>query len=182
MPTSCTLFPHPSAPAPWIEALTVSLVREAGGGISFRYTLTGDMERLKIPAPAAPARRDGLWRHTCFELFAARVIGPAYREFNFSPSGAWQAYAFASYREGGPLEPVPAPAIVREISNDRLVLEARLPVDSLPPGDLRLGLATVLEAVDGGHSYWALKHASVKPDFHHPDTFALEIDLRNPQP
>ena len=40
---------------------------------------------------------------------------------------------------------------------------------------LRLGLSAVIEDDSGKLSYWALKHPSGKPDFHHPDTFVLEI-------
>jgi hypothetical protein len=40
-----------------------------------------------------------------------------------------------------------------------------------------LGLSAVIEDLDGVLSYWALRHPPGKPDFHHPDTFALEIDL-----
>jgi hypothetical protein len=44
---------------------------------------------------------------------------------------------------------------------------------------LRLGLSAVIEDDNGSLSYWALKHPSGKPDFHHPDAFALEIDVVN---
>jgi hypothetical protein len=40
---------------------------------------------------------------------------------------------------------------------------------------LRLGLSAVVEASDGTLSYWALNHPVAKPDFHHPDSFALEL-------
>jgi hypothetical protein len=33
----------------------------------------------------------------------------------------------------------------------------------------------VLEENDGGKSYWALAHSPAKPDFHHTDCFALEL-------
>jgi hypothetical protein len=39
----------------------------------------------------------------------------------------------------------------------------------------RIGLSAVIEDVDGGLSYWALAHPSDKPDFHHPDSFALTL-------
>ena len=39
------------------------------------------------------------------------------------------------------------------------------------------GLSAVIEDPNGVLSYWALRHPPGKPDFHHPDTFALEIDL-----
>jgi hypothetical protein len=42
---------------------------------------------------------------------------------------------------------------------------------------LRLGLSAVIEENDGTISYWALKHLPGKPDFHHPDSFALELAL-----
>ena len=39
----------------------------------------------------------------------------------------------------------------------------------------RARLAAVIEATDGSLSYWALAHPSDKPDFHHPDSFVLEL-------
>jgi hypothetical protein len=41
---------------------------------------------------------------------------------------------------------------------------------------IRLGLSAVVEATDGGLSYWALRHPPGKPDFHHIDAFALQLD------
>ena len=102
--------------------------------------------------------------------------GPGYREFNFSPSGEWAAYAFRDYREGGELEGEPAPGIVVRRTMHRLELDAEIRQDFLPSGrSLRLGLAAVVEDADGGLSYWALHHAPGKADFHHPDAFALQL-------
>jgi hypothetical protein len=41
---------------------------------------------------------------------------------------------------------------------------------------LSLGLAAVIEDLNGALSYWALKHPPGKPDFHHSDNFALQIE------
>jgi len=41
---------------------------------------------------------------------------------------------------------------------------------------LRVALATMLEAIDGSLSYWALRHAPGRPDFHHRDGFALTLE------
>lgn len=112
-----------------------------------------------------------LWEHTCCELFVARRGGTAYREFNFSLSGEWAAYAFAGYRQGGPIE-VPDPGIVVRTSSEILELKASVASDAAP---LLLGLSAVIEAEDGSLSYWALRHAPGKPDFHHRDAFALEL-------
>ena len=46
--------------------------------------------------------------------------GPAYREFNFSPSGEWAVYDFRSYRNGGVLENERAPGTVVHSNTDRL--------------------------------------------------------------
>ena len=40
---------------------------------------------------------------------------------------------------------------------------------------LKIALAAVIEDRDGRLSYWALRHAPGKPDFHHPSAFALEV-------
>ncbi len=177
------LVPHLTSSTPWVDTLQVELNPLPGGALSLRYEVTGDVAGLLIPRDRDATRSDGLWCHTCFELFVAGDRTPGYREFNFSPSGQWQAYAFRTYREGGLLEPASAPEVTSEIHAGRLIVQARLPRASLPPGDrLRIGLSAVLEARDGYLSYWALRHAPGKPDFHHPDTFTLEIDLRNPQP
>lgn len=36
-------------------------------------------------------------------------------------------------------------------------------------------LSAVIEEAHGAKSYWALAHGSDKPDFHHPDSFVLEL-------
>ena len=41
---------------------------------------------------------------------------------------------------------------------------------------LRLGLAAVIEDKARVLSYWALKHPAEKPDFHHADSFVVELD------
>jgi len=39
----------------------------------------------------------------------------------------------------------------------------------------RTALSAVIESADGTRSYWALAHPSDKPDFHHPDSFLLDL-------
>ncbi|QLQ12045.1 MAG: hypothetical protein HZY74_00360 [Brevundimonas sp.] len=57
-------------------------------------------------------------------------------------------------------------------ASDMVAMEARIP---LPLGPCRIGLTAVIEDTDGTISYWALAHPSDKPDFHHPDSFVLEL-------
>ena len=169
------LLCHDDTPAPGVQAIQVNALLTAEGALSLCYRLVADLDRCVIPAAAVPQRLEGLWRHTCFEAFVMGGDAPAYREFNFSPSGAWQAYAFQAYREGGPLPEASAPRIARE-EERTLGLSVLLPGQDLPPGRrLYLGLSAVIEAADGGLSYWALRQPPGRPDFHHPDCFVLEL-------
>jgi len=46
---------------------------------------------------------------------------------------------------------------------------------TLGEGPWLAGLSAVIEEPTGAISYWALAHPSDKPDFHHPDSFILEL-------
>jgi len=146
------------------------------GVLPVAFLLEGRIGSLRIPGPRPPRRADGLWRHTCFELFAAGEGDPAYVEFNLSPSGEWAAYAFRDYREGGETAAAPAPGIEVSRAGARFALHAGIPLALLPAArPLRLGLSAVVEEADGPLSYWALRHPAGRPDFHHPDAFALTL-------
>ncbi len=164
------LLCHPSSEGG--DGFTVGVeARRDGRGLALEYSLSGGVEAVRWPGAAPRARTDGLWRTTCFEVFAGRAGG--YAEYNLSPSGAWAAYGFDGYREGmTPLDHA-APVIVARHAPGVFVLTAdvRLPEDA----DGRFGLCAVIETLDGAVSYWALAHPSDKPDFHHPDSFVLEL-------
>ena len=104
--------------------------------------------------------------------------GPGYREFNFSPSGEWAVYDFRGYRDSGKTGDVLPPGVVVRQTQDRLELDAKICQDILPQGRrLLLGLSAVVEEVAGVLSCWALRHPPGKPDFHHTDAFALQLEL-----
>jgi hypothetical protein len=93
---------HPDARPDGEYRVEVRVARVDGTKLSLRYSVRGDLDALRIPPAAPPARRDLLWKHTCFEAFV-RVAGErAYQEFNFSPSREWAAYRFSSYRQAAP--------------------------------------------------------------------------------
>ena len=171
---------HLETPTRAVIGIEMSVGLTQAGEIALSYILRGELDRLLIPTPRTPCRRDGLWRHTCFELFIAAENSSAYLEFNFSPSGEWAAYAFRAYRDGGPIESDDLdPKIVVRREADTLELSAVIRLDRLSaiPSDatIPLGVSAVVEELDGSVSYWALKHPPGKPDFHHPDNFILEI-------
>ena len=131
---------------------------------------------LPPPAPS-PGRRDGLWQHTCFELFLAPLEGAAYWELNLSPSGDWAVYRFDGYRSGQTspcLEPPPF-ELTRRPTGLRLELRWPLPTELATVPALRVGVTTVLEQIDGTLSYWALQHPGPEPDFHRCDSFSLRL-------
>jgi hypothetical protein len=165
---------HPAAPCISLRGIQVFLKRAMDGQLDVQYVLEGEIERLRIPPRSKVAHSaERLWRHTCCEIFVAREGERGYDEYNFSPSGEWAAYAFTGYREGSALA-VPDPGISVTRNASRLELEARIARSY--PGKLSIGLSAVVEETDGALSYWALRHPPGKPDFHHPTTFALELD------
>ena len=142
------------------------------------YTLEGDLGRLRIALPRAPRRADRLWQHTCCEVFIGRKGLPGYHEFNLAPSGEWAAYAFKGYRNGIPLADEELdPRIAVRRAAGRLEIEGRIRLDRLGyGGSLSIGLSAVVEDESGALSHWALRHPPGKPDFHHREAFALELD------
>ncbi|HEV7611586.1 MAG TPA: DOMON-like domain-containing protein [Steroidobacteraceae bacterium] len=156
-------------------------VRESGIGV-FRYVLQADISRARIPPEQSPKRADDLWNHTCFEAFIGAPDATGYYEFNFAPSRLWAAYRFIAYREGrsSPDLPTPPQISVRRFA-DRLELDAAVPLRDfiVPQGAprLRVGLNAVVEEENGTLSYWAVKHAPGKADFHWPDGFVLDLSL-----
>lgn len=177
-PAPLTLACHPETPARAIQGIEAVVGTARGGILTLAFALEGDISGLHIPEPRSSRRADGLWRHTCFEVFVMAEDGTGYREFNFSPSGEWAVYAFHGYRDGGVLEIELTPGIVVRRSGRRLELAAEICRDFLPPGrPLRLGLSAVVEHADGGLSYWALRHPPGKPDFHHTEAFASRLVL-----
>lgn len=180
----------PQAGGP-VRALQVNVER-SGSVLNLRYTLDADLARIRIPERRPPAATNELWKHTCFEAFLMPASGSGgYRELNFSPSTQWAAYSFTGYREGmAAVAMTGAPEVRAEVSASALQVEARVNIAELFPEaassaaaqaagagmkTLRIALAAVIEHDTGELSYWALKHAPSRPDFHDPAGFILEV-------
>jgi len=163
-----------------VRAIQVLVRRSASADLRINFRLDGDISQIRIPSPSAPRIDAELWRHTCFEAFIAIEGKPAYHEFNFAPSGEWCIYALSGYRNGSPVaDETMRPQIALRSTGSRLELDAHVRLDTLsaihPNAPLRIGLAAVIEANDG-LSYWALRHPTDKPDFHHADGFTLLLE------
>lgn len=94
------LIVHPDTPARAIEGVVFTYVWQGPAGWRFDFIVNGPPAALKLPAPVAPSRADGLWHRTCFEVFLMDPTNGSYIEFNLSPSGQWAAYRFDRYRTG----------------------------------------------------------------------------------
>ena len=143
------------------------------------YNTIGETRGLRIPPLSSLTRQDGLWQHTCFEVFV-KGSTEAYCEFNISPSREWAAYCFDAYRSGmRPAESSAAPRIQVESVQGDFELEAIIDLNGLaefdPGGPMQIGLAAVIEDSTGSLSYWALSHPPGKADFHHRDGFVLAL-------
>ncbi len=182
-PQRAQLLAHPDACGELVSGIVVEAALADALTLTCRYALRGDVGRLRVPRSGAGRRADGLWRHTCFEVFVSVPGGRSYYEFNFSPALDWAAYRFEGYRTGMSAAALAqAPGLQVRRDRDELDLAATVHLAGLAPlvgvHELRLAVGAVIEEEDGPLSYWALRHPSGDPDFHHPDSFILE--LRSP--
>ena len=181
---------HPSTPNDAVRSLGVWVRAEKSDILVFHYSLAADMSRVRVPPSGVGGPADALWKHTCFEAFVAAadapgvdapgVDAPGYHEFNFSPSRDWAIYRFSAYREGMSRAGMDgAPEISIRRCDGGLELESAVSLGHLADlrdaRHLRVAMAAVIEDDGGGLSYWGLRHAPGKPDFHHPNGFALEV-------
>jgi hypothetical protein len=177
---SAVLTAHPSTPNDDVHNLEVQLRAEEPDILVFQFSLVADMSRVRVPVSGASGRADALWEHTCFEAFVAAGDAPGYHEFNFSPSLGWAIYRFSAYREGMSLAEIGgAPEISVRRGDEGLELKSTVRLGHLANlrdvRHLRIALAAVIEDDHGRLSYWGLRHPPGKPDFHHPNGFALEF-------
>ena len=150
-----------------IRAVTAAIT-PTDTGCEAEFRLDGDISRIVVPEAAASARRDNLWKTTCFEIFWQPIGQPGYVEFNLSPSGQWASYDFDSFREAMRDAPVDAIAVMCSHSHSdgagELVLKASIAAEL--PSPAQVALNAIVEHPDGGLQFWALAFPPGKPEFH----------------
>jgi len=179
------LTPHPTTRSTPVERIEVEVGRSFEGTLKLAYTVSGDVAAIRLPPKCQPGRADELWRHTCFEAFIRNGDAEGYVELNLTTSMQWAAYRFSGYRADMTPANIEPPWVMEGLLAPELELRVeidlgRMARPDLPADDWRLGLAVVIEDIDGGLSYWALAHPPGKPDFHHPDSFALTLPPPEP--
>lgn len=170
------LAPHPAHPPLAIRRVEARILSLTDNWVRVRWRIDGS-QKLVIPKFAGRGRADNLWQTTCFELFVKpKAGGPAYSEFNMSPSERWAAYDFSAYREGMRERIfMREPDCTMRKGQSMTIFDAALPRDQMPEPPCAVGLSAVLEEEGGIKSYWALTHAGDAPDFHDPASFTACI-------
>jgi hypothetical protein len=175
------LVPHPQHPPAAIRDVQACLLGIDADRLRLRWRVEG-AHAVVLPPAAGTGRADGLWRTTCFEVFFMPDGAGAYVEWNLSPSGRWNAYDFAAYREGMMPRPRPrAPETSMRVDggdhDGALIFDAALPLAGVPPLPCRLGISAVIEEQGGIKSYWALAHPPHGvPDFHDSACFTARLE------
>ena len=172
------LIPFPALKIPAIE-ITGQVARQ-GNLLFIRYSVQGNIEDIRLPVRSeSPARKNDLWKATCFEFFLASRDRPEYWEINLSPSGNWNVYAMDGYRqinmrEEGAFSQLPFEftKTIKELSLDLVVNLGWL---LQPLQQLHIGITAIIQIVDGSETYWALAHPGKQADFHLKEGFVIAI-------
>jgi len=172
------LIPYPTDNLPKID-ISGEIIR-SGNKFLIRYEVNGDIDKILLSARAtSPSRTDDLWKATCFEFFAAIPNQPGYWEFNMSPSSDWNVYSMDAYRRVGFRKETAftqLPFLFKETEN-QLSLDISVGLDRIlqPQQAVQVGIAAIIQTMDGRETFWALTHPDQQADFHLREGFILEL-------
>lgn len=130
-------------------------------------------------------RSDLLWQKTCFEMFFKATDKDDYFEININEQGEWNIYQFESYRN--PQKPYPesnGQLVSFFYDESQQVFACAMHITDFftfrSPHEISANLCSVLKLKpDNNSTYWALKHASEKPDFHNQNSFILKRKIHD---
>ncbi len=171
------LIPYPAPNIPAVE-VTGTVMRQENI-LSINYSVQGDIENILLPISVAPARKDDLWRATCFEFFIAIKDQPRYWEFNMSPSGNWNVYAMDAYRQVNMREETAFTQLPFEFrkTDDEVLLDISVDLNPILQSEpiLQIGITTIIQTNSSNETYWALAHPGQHADFHLRESFIINI-------
>lgn len=148
--------------------------------VTVEFSASGEVDALSLPSWSRALRADGLWNHSCFEIFIRPGATASYAEFNFAPTGGWAAYQFDATRVGmRNLAGIGDPIVETQNTQASYRLRAQFDVSRVVQFSQaqiwHLGVSAVIEDKAGAKSYWALAHPPGKPDFHHDACFTQAL-------
>lgn len=96
-----------------------------------------------------------------------------------SPSGNWNVYVMDAYRQVGMRQETRIQQIPFEFQKeaDCLSLEMEINLDPIIASEklIEMGVANVIQSMNGKKSYWSLLHPRLEADFHAREGFVLEF-------
>lgn len=145
-----------------------------------QFNMVGNLGEIFLPSAITnPARKDELWRTTCFELFIAAKESPNYWEFNMSPSGDWNVYVMDAYRQVNMKEETRIQRLLVQVQQNVtcISLKAEIDLNSIIGREkaVEAGITSVIQTNTKKESYWALTHPQAKADFHLRESFVFEF-------
>jgi hypothetical protein len=141
--------------------------------VAIEFSWTDKKELLQLSETPANGRYSNLWTQTCFEVFMQPVGLEKYYEFNLSTTKAWNVFVFDKYRHPQPpTEYAQADLLKFDVTANSLKVQLRLA--GLDLKKVKVSICAVVVLKDVGTTYWSTKHADVKPNFHHFDSFFIE--------
>lgn len=163
------------------QATITASISASDALLAVKFILNGNLENFNIISfdRAEPTRRDNLWKETCFEVFISPHNTHKYWEVNLTPSGDWNVYRFSDYRSGMVREEAIRSLPTRTSwYGQELQVETTFDLDTLSKSEkstLDIGVSSILAQKNGTRSYWAIKHAPSRPDFHWKGNFCLAL-------
>ena len=112
--------------------------------------------------------KENLYLNDCFELFLGS--GSEYLEWNISPTGHWNGYAFANYRQNKPVDVNLFKPLDYSVKFQHPTFTTNLTLPWRPVRELLSGKdpykiqISVVEMNDKQMNYWALDHKRANPD------------------
>ena len=153
-------------------------VSRLDGRLNIKYVLSNSTAIIIPQINKIPLRRYDLWEHTCFEFFLRIKNTTKYWEFNLSPSRNWNVFRFLDYRSNI-VEEEAFDALPLNVcqNGESLIVTADIDLNKIIATNEKLeaAISTVVESRDRKLSYWALTHPKNEADFHHQDSFTIEV-------
>ena len=153
--------------------ITSDLVIRETGLIEVVFHWNDPDKKIIFSEEPVGGRHTGLWQQTCFEVFIQPSGGKKYFEINLTARKAWNVFYFEDYRMPQPPRELPgAEPLSFHVSGSELKVAIRLPGVDLRK--INISFCAVIALKDSGISYWSVKHADTKPNFHHFGSFITE--------
>lgn len=139
--------------------------------VSFIWTDTNNL--ISFANTPAGIRATQLWQQTCFEAFIQPIGGSRYFEINLTTNKSWNVFEFMDYRNPQPpKEFIKADLLSFKVEENEIKAQVKFTGENFKK--VKASICAVIQNKNGTSSYWSIKHAGSKPDFHHFESLIIE--------